>query len=239
MVARSSTSFNVQPFALTESGSDAIRRDRPASLRRLCPALAGRKGGIDRRSTWGLRLRFNPASTPALTLRRRLAVTVVGMTLTDYLINCLFVLVVLRQTRERPLDARSVIAPLALVVFVATHYVRSIPTGGGDLALLAGLTAWGLRLVCSAGSPRTSGSIGAACRSRRSAGWPACCWWPASAPGCCSSSRCTTAPDRRSVPSALCTTSVPPPGRWHWSPWRFVRCRPASGSCTCAVIGSR
>lgn len=66
------------------------------------------------------------------------------MTLTDYLINCLFVLVVLRQTRERPLDARSVIAPLALVVFVATHYVRSIPTGGGDLALLAGLTALGL-----------------------------------------------------------------------------------------------
>ncbi len=68
------------------------------------------------------------------------------MTPTDYLINGLFVLVVLRQTRERRIDARSVIAPLALVVFVATHYVRSIPTGGGDLALMAGLTALGLTL---------------------------------------------------------------------------------------------
>jgi hypothetical protein len=66
------------------------------------------------------------------------------MTLTDYLINGLFVLVVLRQTRERRLDARSVIAPLALVVFVATHYIRSIPTGGGDVALLACLTGIGL-----------------------------------------------------------------------------------------------
>jgi hypothetical protein len=66
------------------------------------------------------------------------------MTLTDYLINGLFVLVVLRQTRERRLDARSVIPPLALVVFVATHYIRSIPTGGGDLALMAVLTGVGL-----------------------------------------------------------------------------------------------
>lgn len=68
----------------------------------------------------------------------------VGMTFTDYLINGIFVLVVLRQARERRLDARSVIAPLALVVFVATHYVRSIPTGGDGLALVAALTAVGL-----------------------------------------------------------------------------------------------
>ncbi|WP_270889788.1 hypothetical protein [Pedococcus sp. 5OH_020] len=66
------------------------------------------------------------------------------MTFTDYLINGIFVLVVLRQSRERRLDVRSVIAPLALVLFVATHYVRSIPTGGDDLALVAALTAVGL-----------------------------------------------------------------------------------------------
>jgi hypothetical protein len=72
------------------------------------------------------------------------------MTFTDYLINGLFVLVVLRQTRERRLDARSVIAPLALVVFVATHYIRSIPVGGSDLALVAALTGIGLTfgVVC-------------------------------------------------------------------------------------------
>ncbi|GAB3046945.1 hypothetical protein GCM10027053_00860 [Intrasporangium mesophilum] len=66
------------------------------------------------------------------------------MTFTDYLINGIFVLVVLRQARERRLDVRSVIAPLAIVVFVATYYVHSIPTGGGDLAIAGALTAVGL-----------------------------------------------------------------------------------------------
>ena len=68
------------------------------------------------------------------------------MTLTDYLINGIFVIVVLRQVRERRLDARSVIAPLALVVFVATHYVHTIPTRGGDLDLVGALTGLGLAL---------------------------------------------------------------------------------------------
>lgn len=68
------------------------------------------------------------------------------MALTDYLINLVFVFVVLRQARERRLDARSVIAPLALVVFVATHYVHAIPTGGDDLELVGALTGVGIAL---------------------------------------------------------------------------------------------
>jgi hypothetical protein len=68
------------------------------------------------------------------------------MTFTDYLINAIFVLVVLRQARERRLDVRSFIAPMALVVFVATHYVRTIPTGGQDLELVGALTAVGVTL---------------------------------------------------------------------------------------------
>jgi ABC-type antimicrobial peptide transport system permease subunit len=68
------------------------------------------------------------------------------MTVTDYLINGIFVLVVLRQARERRLDARSFIAPMALVVFVATHYVHAVPTGGEDLDLVAALTAVGVTL---------------------------------------------------------------------------------------------
>ena len=68
------------------------------------------------------------------------------MALTDYLINAVFLLVVLRQVRERRLEARSIIAPMALVVFVATHYVHSIPTGGSDLALVLTLTLLGLGL---------------------------------------------------------------------------------------------
>src|SRR5207342_2199844 len=68
------------------------------------------------------------------------------MALTDYLINAVFLVVVLRQARERRLDTRSIVAPMALVVFVATHYVRSIPTGGSDLALVCALTLLGVSL---------------------------------------------------------------------------------------------
>jgi hypothetical protein len=68
------------------------------------------------------------------------------MTFTDYLINAIFLVVVLRQARERRLDARSIVAPMALVVFVATHYVHTIPTGGSDLALVITLTLIGLSL---------------------------------------------------------------------------------------------
>ncbi|HEY8764057.1 MAG TPA: hypothetical protein VIM18_07700 [Solirubrobacteraceae bacterium] len=48
------------------------------------------------------------------------------MTTTDYLINALFVLVVVRQARERELDLRSVVVPLVLLAFVAHSYVHSI-----------------------------------------------------------------------------------------------------------------
>ena len=72
------------------------------------------------------------------------------MTITDYLINAVFILVVLRQARERRLDLRSFIAPMALVAFVAQHYVHGVPTTGDDLALVAALATVGLTLgvVC-------------------------------------------------------------------------------------------
>ena len=68
------------------------------------------------------------------------------MAFTDYLINAIFLVVVLRQARERRLDIRSIVAPMALVVFVATHYVHTIPTGGSDMALALALTLVGLSL---------------------------------------------------------------------------------------------
>jgi hypothetical protein len=54
------------------------------------------------------------------------------MTTSDYLINAVFLLVVLRQARERQLDRRSVVVPLALVFFVAERYVHSLPTAGNE-----------------------------------------------------------------------------------------------------------
>ena len=73
------------------------------------------------------------------------------MTITDYLINAVFVLVVFGQARERELDRRSVIIPLAIVAYVAHLYVHSIPTAGNDLVLIGALGAVGLALGIASG----------------------------------------------------------------------------------------
>jgi hypothetical protein len=73
------------------------------------------------------------------------------MRTTDYLINAVFVLIVFRQARERALDRRSVIIPLAIVAYVAHLYVRSIPTAGNDLVLIATLGTLGLALGVASG----------------------------------------------------------------------------------------
>jgi hypothetical protein len=73
------------------------------------------------------------------------------MTTTDYLINAMFVLIVFRQARERELDRRSVIIPLAIVAYVAQLYVHSIPTSGNDLVLIAALGIVGLTLGIAGG----------------------------------------------------------------------------------------
>lgn len=74
-----------------------------------------------------------------------------AMTTTDYLINAVFVLIVLRQARERELDRRSVIIPLAIIAYVAHMYVHSIPTAGNDLVLIGALAAVGLTLGIASG----------------------------------------------------------------------------------------
>src|SRR5947209_3443295 len=74
-----------------------------------------------------------------------------GMTTTDYLINALFVLIVLSQARERELDRRSFMIPLAVLAYVAHIYVHSIPTSGNDLLLVGGLGTVGLTLGVASG----------------------------------------------------------------------------------------
>ena len=73
------------------------------------------------------------------------------MRTTDYLINAVFVLIVLSQARERELDRRSVIIPLGVLVYVAQTYVHSIPTAGNDLLLVAALGTVGLTLGVASG----------------------------------------------------------------------------------------
>jgi hypothetical protein len=73
------------------------------------------------------------------------------MTTTDYIINAVFVLFVLRQARERELDRRGVIISLAIVAYVAHIYVHSLPTAGNDLVLIAALGTVGLALGLASG----------------------------------------------------------------------------------------
>jgi hypothetical protein len=68
------------------------------------------------------------------------------MTTTDYLTNAVFVLVVLRQARERKVDARSFLVPMAVVLCVGHMYVHSVPTAGNDLMLVGLLASVGLAL---------------------------------------------------------------------------------------------
>lgn len=73
------------------------------------------------------------------------------MTFTDYLINAVFVLIVARQARERELDRRGIVVPLAILFFVAQMYLHSIPTSGNDLVLIVALSAVGLALGTASG----------------------------------------------------------------------------------------
>jgi hypothetical protein len=68
------------------------------------------------------------------------------MTTSEYLLNAAFVLLVLRQARERQLDRRSVIVPLVLMLFVGGQYLTRVPTAGNDLAFIVLLAAIGLTL---------------------------------------------------------------------------------------------
>src|SRR5438132_1542251 len=90
----------------------------------------------------GINPRFNPCSDD----RPRRSDDHRGMTTSDYLINAVFVFVVLRQARERELDVRSLVVPLVVVFFVAQRYVHSIPTAGNDLVLVGLLAGIGLTL---------------------------------------------------------------------------------------------
>jgi hypothetical protein len=68
------------------------------------------------------------------------------MTITDYVVDSLLVLIVFRQIRESRLDLRAVLLPLGIAAWVGTSYLHTIPTGGNDLLLIAGLTGVGAAL---------------------------------------------------------------------------------------------
>ncbi|PWI40902.1 hypothetical protein [Streptomyces sp. ICBB 8177] len=57
------------------------------------------------------------------------------MNTTDYLINGILVLLVVRQIRARRLDMTSLVLPVVLVASASAYYLRTVPTAGDDLTL--------------------------------------------------------------------------------------------------------
>jgi hypothetical protein len=96
-------------------------------------------------------VKINPRSDPRADDRTGPAEDDGAMTIIDYLINAMFLLLVARQARERELDRRSVIVPLVILFFVAQMFLHSIPTAGNDLVLIGLLAAAGLTLGIASG----------------------------------------------------------------------------------------
>jgi len=96
-------------------------------------------------------VKINPRFNPGAAARTRPAEDDGDMTIIDYVINAMFLLLVARQARERELDRRSVIVPLVILFFVAQMYLHSIPTAGNDLVLIGLLAAVGLTLGIASG----------------------------------------------------------------------------------------
>jgi hypothetical protein len=63
--------------------------------------------------------------------------------ITTYLISASLILLVIRQIREHPLDARSLATPVLAVGAAAVMFLHSVPAGGSDLALEAAGVAVG------------------------------------------------------------------------------------------------
>src|ERR1700761_8797415 len=68
------------------------------------------------------------------------------MNATDYLVNAVLVLLVLRQIRETRLSWQILVLPVLIVIGVGCYYLRSVPTAGNDLLLDVTLAASGATL---------------------------------------------------------------------------------------------
>jgi hypothetical protein len=73
------------------------------------------------------------------------------MTTTDYIIDSLLVLLVLRQVTEQRLTTRMLVRPLIIVGIAVISYLHGIPTGGNDLALAAVLGLAGALIGSASG----------------------------------------------------------------------------------------
>ena len=98
------------------------------------------------------------------------------MNATDYLINAVLVLLVLRQIRETRLTWQILLLPVLIVIGAAAYYLRSVPTAGNDVLLDVTLAAAGATLggLCALATHLRRGADGVPL-SR--AGWVAAILW--------------------------------------------------------------
>jgi hypothetical protein len=125
-------------------------RDRERRGERERESRGGRRGGERTPLNPWVEPKIEPPFNPCAedTLRSRGDHR--GMTTSEYIVNAAFLLVVLRQARERRLDLRFFVLPLGVLFFVARQYVDSLPTAGNDLLFIAMFASVGLALgaVC-------------------------------------------------------------------------------------------
>ncbi len=75
----------------------------------------------------------------------------VPMNTTEYCVQLVLVLLVVRQVRGGRLDLLGLVLPVVLIAATAAYYLRDVPTAGGDLGLEIGLGALGVTLGVLAG----------------------------------------------------------------------------------------
>ena len=137
--------------------------------------------------------------------------------ITMYLINASLIFLVIRQIREHPLDARSLMAPVLAVGCAAVMFLHSVPAGGSDLVLEAACVAAGAVMGALGGlTTRLRLALTAGLWAAR-ASWRPACGSAASAPGWPSRSPRPTARARPSPGFPSRTTSpAHPPGWRRW-----------------------
>ena len=96
--------------------------------------------------------------------------------ITTYLVSASLILLVIRQIREHPLDARSLATPVLAVGAAAVMFLHSVPAGGRDLVLEAAAMAAGAAMG-AIGGLATRLRLGADGRALGRAGWLAASMW--------------------------------------------------------------
>ena len=73
------------------------------------------------------------------------------MTASDYIFSAVFIALIFRQVRGRPLTAKSLLVPVAIVVGFAVRYLHNIPTAGNDVTFTVACASAGVVLGCASG----------------------------------------------------------------------------------------